>query len=140
MTISPEELRAVRQSFERLRDDLAMHSDYFYTALFRRAPQFRAMFRDDLAGQGMKFMSTLDVILSKLENEDDVAEQFMGLGRSHASLGVGASHFKPMEEALMDTMRMALGDAFTPALEAAWRSAYGQVAENMIRRGGMAEG
>ena len=140
MTISTEELHAVRQSFDQLRDDLGAHSDYFYAALFRRAPGFREMFRDDLAGQGMKFMTTLDVILNKLEDEGEIAEQFQGLGAKHASLGVDASHFGPMEEALMDTMRVALGDGFTPALEAAWRKAYRQVSENMIHRGGMTKG
>ena len=140
MTISTEELHAVRQSFDQLRDDLGTHSDYFYAALFRRAPGFREMFRDDLAGQGMKFMTTLDVILNKLEDEGEIAEQFQGLGAKHASLGVDASHFGPMEEALMETMRVALGDGFTPALEAAWRKAYRQVSENMIRRGGMTNG
>ena len=140
MTISTEELRAVRQSFDKLRDELSVHSDYFYDTLFRRAPQFRAMFRDDLAGQGMKFMTTLDVILNKLEHEEEIAEQFRGLGSKHASFGVEASHFGPMEEALMDTLRVALGEGFTPVLETAWRKAYGQVSENMIRRGGMAQG
>ena len=140
MTISTEELRAVRQSFDQLRDDLGAHSDYFYAALFRHAPGFREMFRDDLAGQGMKFMTTLDVILNKLEHEEGMAEQFRGLGSKHASLGVEASHFGPMEEALMDTMRVALGEGFTPTLESAWRQAYRQVSENMIRRGGMTEG
>ena len=45
MKISTEDLRAVRQSFDQLRDELSLHSDYFYAALFRRAPQFQRKYR-----------------------------------------------------------------------------------------------
>ena len=136
MSITPEELRMVQASLDRLRENFDSHSTFFYDALFRHAPQLRQMFRDDLTGQGMKFMTTLDVIVQKLDNEDQIAEQYKGLGHSHARLGIKAADFSPMEEALIDTLKNALDD-FTPGQEAAWRRAYGVVAGNMIARGGI---
>ncbi len=137
MSLSEQELRMVQASFDRLRDEFDTRSMYFYDALFARAPHLKEMFRDDLAGQGMKFMSTLDVILRKLDDEEELASRYQGLGDSHSAIGVHAADFAPMEEALIDTMRNALQDDFTPDLEAAWRKAYAVVSENMIRRGNM---
>ena len=139
MTISAEELRMVQASLDRLRENFDSHSTFFYDALFRHAPQLRQMFRDDLTGQGMKFMTTLDVIVQKLDDEDQIAEQYTGLGKSHATMRVHAADFAPMEEALVETMRNALGDDFTSELEHAWRKAYAVVSSNMIRRGGIKE-
>ena len=73
----------------------------------------------------------------KLDDEDQIAEQYTGLGKSHATMRVHAADFAPMEEALIETMRNALGDDFTSELEHAWRKAYGVVSHNMIRRGGI---
>ncbi len=137
MTISAADIRLVQQSFDRLRADFDTHSTFFYEALFCRAPELRRYFRDDLEGQGMKFMTTLGVIVQKLEDESQIAEHYMGLGRLHAALGIHVADFAPMEEALIDTLRNALGEGFTPELDAAWRRAYAVVSGNMIQRGGI---
>ncbi len=140
MTLTEAELEMVRASLGRLRSDFDNHSLFFYEALFRRAPHLREMFREDLAGQGMKFMSTLGVIVEKLDDEDASEAQYTGLGKKHASLGIEASHFAPMCEALIETLSAGLGDDFTPQLETAWRKAYAQVSANMIRRGAIKNG
>lgn len=140
MPISPEELRLVRESLNRLRDQFDAHSTHFYEALFRHAPHLRKLFRDDLTGQGMKFMTTLDVVVQKLDDEGQIEEQYTGLGRTHSSLGIQVADFTPMEEALIDTIRNAMGEAFTSELEHAWRKAYAVVSSNMIRRGGITDG
>ncbi|MDU9006331.1 globin domain-containing protein [Sedimentitalea todarodis] len=135
MTLTQTELDMVCTSLERLRSDFTDHPQYFYKSLFERAPELREMFREDLEGQGMKFMTTLGVIVSRLNDDASSAEQYLGLGKLHASLGVETAHFAPMGDALMDTLRAGLGDGFTPELETAWRRAYNHVSEMMIRRG-----
>lgn len=140
MTLDAKELELIKESFGHLRKDLDAHSTYFYESLFRHAPELRPMFREDLEGQGMKFMRTLGVIIEKLRDEETLAPQYTDLGKKHAMLGVLSSQFDPMESALIDTLRKALGDTFTPELEAAWHKAYAQVSANMIRRGGIGPG
>ena len=139
MAISVRELRLVQASLDRLRDEFDTRSMFFYEALFQHAPHLKELFRDDLAGQGMKFMSTLEVIVRKLDDEEGLATRYQGLGEMHAAIGVRVADFAPMEEALMETLRHALEDDFTPDLEAAWRKAYAIVSGNMIRRGGMTD-
>ncbi len=139
MTITPEDISRVQNSFVTLALDFDPHASFFYDALFKHAPDLRQLFRDDLAGQGMKFMTTLQVIVEKLGDEEDIATQFMGLGRTHSALGIRQAHFEPMEEALIDTLRNALGAEFDAETEKSWRKAYKVVSANMIGRGEIPE-
>ena len=97
MSITSEELRMVQASLDRLRENFDAHSTYFYDALFRHAPQLRQMFRDDLTGQGMKFMTTLDVIVQKLDDEDQIAEQYTGL-----AFGIGVERLAMLRYGVND--------------------------------------
>ncbi len=137
MTFSDTDLKLLESSYEKLRVGIAEHPDAFYEALFRHAPHLRNLFREDLTGQGMKFMTTLGVILVRLKDDDAVEEQFRELGAKHAALGVEAAHFAPMEEALIETIAAELGEEATPELEALWRKAFRKISERMIRRGGL---
>ena len=135
MPLSDRELQLVQGSLDKLRSEFDVRSMFFYETLFERAPNLRSMFRDDLAGQGMKFMSTLDEIVRKLGDGEGLEERYADLGEMHAAIGVSQADFAPMEEALIDTMREAMGDKCTPELEAAWRKAYAIVRDNMISKG-----
>ena len=48
--------------------------------------------------------------------------------------GVEAAHFRPMGQALIETMRAALGDDFPEGAAEAWEAAYDLLADEMIRR------
>lgn len=137
MSLSKRQVAMIRESFHRLRERLEPASVYFYEALFRLDPSLRTMFRDDLAGQGMKFMTTLGIVIENLDHPEALGERFAELGRGHALIGVKAAHFAPMGEALIETLRNELGGEFTPELEEAWRAAYAELSERVIRRGGI---
>jgi len=135
MSVTARQSALIRASFASLADRLEPASIAFYHALFRRAPELRAMFRDDLAGQGMKFMTTLGLVIENFETPDRLGERFADLGRGHALIGVKAAHFAPMGEALIETLAAELGGEFTAEVEAAWRAAYADLAERITRRG-----
>ena len=135
MPVTEREDRLIRQSFERLRQDFDAHSTYFYERLFHHAPELRELFREDLAGQGMKFMSTLGRIIQHLHTPDELGRNLSNLGHVHASLGVRQADFAPMQEALIETLRNALQDDFKPELEKAWRAAYEDISRTMVARG-----
>lgn len=135
MTLNARQADVVRASFENLRHRLEPASMAFYEALFRRAPELRSLFRDDLAGQGMKFMTTLGTIIRNIDSPDALGDRFAELGRGHALIGVKAQHFAPMGEALIETLGAELGPDFTAEVEAAWRAAYDDLAARIIRRG-----
>ena len=127
----------LKESFDRLQSDFDRFSTFFYETLFRRAPELRSMFRDDLTGQGMKFITTLREISLHVDDAGSESARLEELGRYHARLGVTAENFAPMEEALIDTLRHTLGDEFTSELEAVWRKAYADMSMSMIRKGGI---
>ncbi|KIC19193.1 globin domain-containing protein [Leisingera sp. ANG-DT] len=133
--MTDDELKQLQQSYTKLKEETGRSPAYFYDALFRHAPELRKLFREDLEGQGMKFMTTLGVIIARLNDESAVAPQFQQLGKTHASLGVLTDHFAPMEEALIDTLRHALGKEMTLELETLWRSAFKEISVKMIERG-----
>lgn len=137
MSTETNEERLLRDSFELLQSDFDRFSTYFYDALFLRAPELRELFREDLAGQGMKFMTTLREVILNAQDANSDTERLTELGGYHASLGVSAENFAPMEEALVDTLRHTLGDGFTPELEKAWREAYAKISSTIIRAGGI---
>ncbi len=137
MAVTQRQIALIRASFDGLRGDMRPPSEQFYTALFRRAPQLRPLFREDLEGQGMKFMSTLAVIVDNLHDEADLAERYVELGGNHATVGVHVRDFDTMREALIDMFRYLQGDAFDAETEAAWRVAYDDMARAMIGSGGI---
>ena len=138
MTISDQEIKEVLGSFDMIGpEELASGSRRFYENLFHRAPGLRALFRDDLSGQGMKFMSTLRTIIVALKDKELLHSELKPLGEGHAKLGVVAINFVPMGEALIDTFREILGREFTAEMENAWRKAYIEISKEMIEQGGI---
>lgn len=138
MLVSERELAAIRRSFELAEAAREFdRSPLFYQHFFRRAPEKRAMFRDDLAGQGMKFMGTLRTLVGGLSEPATVDTTLKPLAQGHAALGVAPADFEPMREALIDTFRDVLGEEFTPEMEAAWRAAFDRFSQRMIEIGGM---
>jgi hemoglobin-like flavoprotein len=135
MSLTASQIEQVQKSFENLRYRGEPASFEMYERLFARAPHLKPMFRDDLAGQGMKFINTLGFIVDNLSNPADVKARLDELGAGHATLGVKAEHFNLMGEALMVTLAHVLGDEFTPEVETAWRQAYQEVADAVIEHG-----
>lgn len=134
MHLTEREIAIVRGSFQ---DALVLREPFqvdFYEAFFRRAPDARQMFREDIVGQGMRFMTTMQAIVENL-GTDDLADKLADLGRSHAVLGVQERHFAPMREALVETLAKTLGDDWHEEIGATWRKAFDEMAEAMIANG-----
>ena len=138
MAVDAAQIRLVRESLPSIREHRVPVSMNFYDNLFALAPELRALFRSDIAGQGMRFMTTLATIADLLEAPDELSDEIDDLAKAHAGLGVKAAHFAPMGAALMATLAETLGAEFTPELEAAWHAAYDHFAALMIARGGFA--
>jgi hypothetical protein len=69
-----------------------------------------------------------------LRDLEALGPTLVATGRMHARFGASIRQFYgPCGAALVDTVRDALGDGFTPEVEAAWRAAYAFVATHMLR-------
>lgn len=138
INLSDQEIQLVEKAFTMARsEELFAQPTLFYEKLFERDPSLRPMFREDIGGQGMRFMRTLRTIVNALTQPGELKDVLEPLARTHGALGVHAPNFDTMGEALIDTFKELLGPDFTPEMETAWRKAYGQISQAMIQVGKM---
>jgi len=136
MVPTPERIALIRDSFHQLAPEQEAASQLFYQRLFEIAPDLRTLFRGEIESQGMRFMTTLGVILDHIDNAAALRPHMERLAKGHAALGVKPEHFVPMGEALVRTMEETLGDRFPPGARAAWEDAYSHIAGLMIEFSG----
>jgi nitric oxide dioxygenase len=134
MTPTATQIRLLKDSVPVIRERFEPASLDFYANLFSIAPDTRSLFREDLAGQGMKYMSTLLTLVDLLDNPEAFENELDDLAHSHSTVGVRAEHYAPMGSALLVTLGESLGRHFTEELRVAWRSAYEHVAAEMQAR------
>jgi nitric oxide dioxygenase len=96
MAVDVAQIRLVRESLPSIREHRVPVSMNFYNNLFALAPELRALFRSDIAGQGMRFMTTLATIADLLDAPDELSDEIDDLAKAHAGLGVKAADFAPM--------------------------------------------
>jgi nitric oxide dioxygenase len=135
MAIDPRQIELIRESFEWLARNPERRSLEFYKAFFARAPELKPMFREDLEGQGMRFLSTLSAIVAHLDRPDEMAERLTDLGQSHRAMGVKAADFDPMGRALLDTLEGTMGDSFTPDMRVAWEAGFAAISATLVEKG-----
>ena len=131
MPLTETEIALIRKSFDRLRELKTGRDPFgtdFYDRLFVKAPETRALFREDLAEQGMRFLSTLGMIVAALDRPEELDAQFERLAAGHRAYGVRQEHYAPMGEALRETMRATLGESYDTETDAAWGKAYDMIA------------
>lgn len=127
MTLTQQQLDLIRESLRWLTPEIDRVSGEFYADLFRRDPKMREMFRPDITGQGMKFMSAINVVVDNLDDPEALDREVELLACGHAGLGIKEMDYHTMEEALIDTFRYALGSRFTRDIQLAWRSVFQQI-------------
>ena len=136
MTLTTAQIDLIRDSFHRLQPDVEAASELFYDRLFEIAPELRAMFLNDMTEQGMRFMSTLALIVQHLDDPQELRPYLEKLAQGHAAFGVKHEHFHPMGQALIWSMQKTLGEKFSEGATAAWQAAYDHLAHEMIALAG----
>ena len=64
---------------------------------------------------------------------EPVSRTLEALGARHVSYGVLPEHYPVVGEALLSTLEIALGDAWTPTAEEGWKGIYSFVSTTMIK-------
>jgi hemoglobin-like flavoprotein len=122
--MTPEQVKLVQESFKSVVPIAPQAADLFYGRLFEIAPQVKSMFPADLTEQKKKLVTMLATAVNNLHQVETIVPAVQDLGRRHVNYGVKAEHYKPVGEALIWTLEKGLGDAFTPAVKAAWVETY----------------
>jgi hemoglobin-like flavoprotein len=130
MSLDPELLRS---SFDLVAERQPQLTLRFYDILFERYPQVRPLFGREQARQAEMLQSALVSVLEHLEDASWLSETLTALGKKHVDYGVTGDMYSWVGAALLATLAEAAGEAWTPAVEAAWTEAYGAIAGLMQR-------
>lgn len=128
-----ENIQGIRESFAAIQLSDAEAGMAFYNRLFAIAPAVRPMFPPSMEGQSEKLFKTLRILVASLDRLDSIVPVLRDLGRRHIAYGAKPEHYAVVGSALIGTLRDALGDAFTPAVEQDWLRLFSIVSDTMLR-------
>lgn len=104
----------------------------FYAKLFELDPSVKPLFANsDMSEQGKKLMQMITIAVNGLDNFEGLIGAVQQLGKRHVGYGVKAEHYDTVGAALLDTLGVGLGDAFTPEAKEAWTVTYTTLATVM---------
>ncbi len=129
--MNTEQIALVQESFGHVLPIADTAATLFYTRLFELDPALRPLFRGDMREQGRKLMTMLRLSVNGLDRLEELVPSVQDLGRRHAGYHVKVAHYDTFGAALLWTLAQGLGEAWTPAVEAAWTEVYGLLATTM---------
>jgi hemoglobin-like flavoprotein len=135
--MTPENKQLVQDTWKSVMPIAETAAALFYGRLFELDPALRPMFaHSDMKEQGKKLMQMLTVAVKGLDRLDELVPAVEALGRRHVGYGVTDAHYETVGSALLWTLGKGLGDAWSPAAEAAWTETYVTLSTVMRRAAG----
>ncbi|MDO3386531.1 globin family protein [Gilvimarinus sp. SDUM040013] len=131
MALSTRQVTLIQDSFAQVEPIADTAADIFYKRLFELNPELRLMFKGDMKAQGKKLMTTLKVAVAGLDDIGKVVPVLKTLAERHVQYGVRPSDYTTVGNALLQTLKQGLGDAFTPEARQAWVELYRTIAQVM---------
>jgi len=121
----------VQDSFKTITPIADDAASLFYRRLFELDPSLERMFPSDMTEQRKKLVQMLAAAVKGLDRLDQLVPVVQSLGRRHAGYGVLDAHYDTVGAALLWTLEMGLGRAFTTEMKDAWATVYGLLATTM---------
>lgn len=122
--MTPEQIRLVQTSFQKVIPISETAADLFYHRLFELDPSLRGLFKGDMQEQGRKLMHMIHAAVLGLDKPETIIPTVRNLGKRHASYGVQSKHYATVGSALLWTLEQGLGKDFTPEAKTAWTDTY----------------
>jgi hypothetical protein len=121
----------LEHSLEQVVERIGDPAPRVYDALFAQEPQLRAMFIGDPLGsvRGEMFHRVIDTLIDVAGERPYAAGMIAAEWYNHQMNGVSAAQFQGFFDAVVQVFRQALGDDWTPQIDAAWRNTLLRVGE-----------
>lgn len=129
--MTPQQLILVQESWEKVKPISDTAAQLFYGKLFELDPSLKDMFKGDMAEQGKKLMTMINVAVNGLKRLEAIVPAVQDLGKRHVGYGVKDEDYDTVGAALVWTLSQGLGDGFTDEVKDAWVSVYGILATTM---------
>ncbi|WP_010521624.1 globin family protein [Aquimarina agarivorans] len=124
-------IELVQGTFKQVAPIADQAAEIFYSKLFEKDPSLKPMFKGDMKQQGAKLMAMIGTAVNGLNNLEALVPAVQNLGKGHAGYGVEDKHYDTVGAALLETLDVGLGDAFTPEVKEAWTEVYTVLATTM---------
>lgn len=138
--IKPKKLDAetiirVRTSFDRIKPEIRLFAQVFYSRLFEQNPNIALMFPADLEKQEAKFGAMISTVIRHLDDMEGLTRMLENLGRRHIEeFGVRPADFENYGVALWWTVDKFLDDDFTSDVADAWDEFFRFLTDTMLCR------
>lgn len=131
--MTPEQQTLIRDSWALVVPMADAAATLFYNRLFELDPSLSRLFvHTDMASQRRHLTQTLAVVVKDIDALERLVPAIEAMGRRHVGYGVRPADYATVGRALLDTLETGLGDAFTPAVRAAWCEAFETLASVML--------
>lgn len=130
--MTPKQISLVQETWQKVKPIAPQAAEIFYNTLFEMDPSLKSLFKNDMKDQGNKLMTMLDTAVSLLNSPDKLIPAAQKLGERHVNYGVTTKHYDTVGAALLKTLEIGLGDAFTSTVKKAWTDVYSVLASTMI--------
>jgi hemoglobin-like flavoprotein len=131
--MTPHQQNLIKESFGMVAPIAHEAAAIFYARLFELDPSAENLFvHTSMDDRYRTLMQTMTIVVKSIDNLDPIVPAIQALGARHGSYGVKANHFETAGQALIDTLGMCLGDAFTAECREAWIEAFGILSSMMI--------
>ncbi|MGI9240025.1 MAG: globin domain-containing protein [Verrucomicrobiales bacterium] len=105
----------------------------FYERLFSHAPDLRQKLAGaEMVERGLLMFHALGLVLSRIDEIDDLEPVLKGLGKRHLRYGVRREHHPILLEGILATLRELIGENFSREREREWKRALQTVSNRMI--------
>lgn len=123
----------LKESFARVEHVADRVAARFYARLFIEHPELRDMFPVMMDVSRTKLLRALVRIVAGMDSPVQLEGYLGRLGHDHRKFGVRPEHYPAVGRALLTAIRdFTPEECWTAQIEAAWISAYGEMAERMI--------
>ncbi|GLQ75105.1 globin family protein [Vibrio penaeicida] len=131
MSVTQRQISLVQQSFKQVEPISEQAAEIFYNKLFEYEPELRPLFKGDLKIQGRKLMMMLKATVEGLQDVNALVPVLIQLAQRHNKYGVKRSHFSPVGNALLYTLKTGLGASYTKEHREAWVAVIHVVSDTM---------
>lgn len=129
--LKKEHLQIIRANWEAILPNASLAARLFYTRLFLIEPALSIHFRRNAEEEAQRLMRALGIAVHGLGQPRVLLPLLRSLGRLQAAQGVKSSHYDAVGEALLWTLKIALGKAFTEEARHAWEGLCVAIGEGL---------
>lgn len=130
--MTAQEIELVRNSWVSVLAHRDEAGDFFYSYLFDQSPQMKDLFKSDTRTQNQKLMSSITLIVTKLNKLDNIQSEVEFLAKRHINYQVKPAYFTVFGDAFLQMLAHILGNDWTEEMEIAWNKVYELISQAMI--------